>query len=135
MLCDQFSLCCGRQLSYLSTPWVDCTIGLRESGRDLIFYYASNKKSNYDIPLQKRGYQFVSLSLHHHSTTRERLTIESDSIFLCVLCTCRLRGDIKIPANLSHKFTEPYKEISYPVRDLLQTLHKIDWALCLYITY
>ena len=30
-------LYCDRQLSFLSRPWVDCIIGYREQGRDLVF--------------------------------------------------------------------------------------------------
>ena len=47
-----------------------------------------------------------------------------------------VRGDTFVPptTNLSQKFTELSKGISYPVGDILQTFHKTHWALCLYIT-
>ena len=31
------SLYCGTQITFLSRPWVDCIIGYREQGRDLVF--------------------------------------------------------------------------------------------------
>ena len=37
MLCYQVNLYCSRQLGFLSRPWVDCIIGYREQGRDLVF--------------------------------------------------------------------------------------------------
>ena len=37
VLCYQVSLYCGTQITFLSRPWVDCIIGYREQGRDLVF--------------------------------------------------------------------------------------------------
>ena len=48
MLCYQVSLYCGRQLSFLSRPWVVCIIGYREQGRDLVFImYATTPTNTY----------------------------------------------------------------------------------------